>query len=102
MPRGVLTPEIQEKAVAFFGREITQRELRLIPYLLHCLMNDSNVERSRVNAEEKQILSDWEKQGYIQHFPFKISKRFYDFANELMFISYIQGCERNLTEPPTA
>lgn len=102
MPRGVLIPEIQEKAVAFLGREITQRELRLMPYLLYCLMNDSNVERSCINAEEEQILTDWEKQGYIQYFPLKISKQFYDFANELMFISYIQGCERDLIEPLTA
>ena len=31
--RGMLTDKIQEKAVLFLNREITQKELRLYPYI---------------------------------------------------------------------
>lgn len=96
MPRGTLTPEIQEKAVVFLGKPITTIELRLMPYLLHCLTNDKDLDRSHINEAERSVLSEWEEKGYIQYRPLKISKPFYDFANELIFISYIKGCERNL------
>ena len=31
--RGMLTDKIQEKTVSFLNREITQKELRLYPYI---------------------------------------------------------------------
>lgn len=37
--RGMLTDKIQEKAVLFLNREITQKELRLYPYIDYSIKN---------------------------------------------------------------
>ena len=37
--RGMLTDKIQEKAVSFLNREITQKELRLYPYIDYSIKN---------------------------------------------------------------
>lgn len=89
--RGQLTPRITEKSLKKLGYEITQVELRLIPYLIHCVLNSKNIEHIRVNIEETQILKNWEKKNYIQE-PFislKISDKFYLICQQLMFLGYV-------------
>lgn len=55
MTRGALTPKIQEKAIQFLGREISVRELRLMPYVLNCLLNNDDIKLVRINANEETI-----------------------------------------------
>lgn len=96
MARGVLTPKVQEKAIQFLGREISVRELRLMPYVLNCLLNNDEIELVRINANEETILSMWIEAGFIKLSPLKVTKPFYDFMNELVFISYIESCDRSI------
>ncbi|WP_373766346.1 hypothetical protein [Glaesserella sp.] len=96
--RGQLTEQIKQKSQDLLGYEITQKELRLIPYVLYCVMNASSIERARVNKEEFEILDQWEAKGFIQRnrTHLKISKSFYDASNELLWFSYIVGADINL------
>lgn len=96
--RGQLTEQIKQKSQDLLGYEITQKELRLIPYVLYCAMNAANIDRTRVNKEELEILDRWENKGFIKRnrTHFKISKSFYDVSNELLWIGYIVGADINL------
>lgn len=97
MGRGMLTDEIKQKSVELLGYEITQRELRLMPYLIFCVTNDQNIEISKVNNEERKILMAWQEKGFVEapSSNLAISKEFYEAANELIFIGYVVATERN-------
>ena len=45
--RGKLTPEIKAKSEELLGYAITQRELRLMPYIQHVMMNDQRLDLNR-------------------------------------------------------
>lgn len=64
--RGELTPAIQAKAIDLFGREITIRELRLMPYVVYVMVNNRKIEPAKVNGEERSVLSQGRKEGYIE------------------------------------
>jgi hypothetical protein len=64
--RGELTDRVQEKAVEMFGREITLRELRLMPYIQHTMMNNQRIEPAKLNGEERDVLQQWREAGHIE------------------------------------
>ena len=95
--RGMLTDEIKQKSKELFGYEITQEELRLMPYAMYCVLNDDNLDRKSIDMEEMEILTNWEDKGFIKS-PFtglKVSKDFYDKVNELLWIGYVVAVERD-------
>lgn len=93
MAHGMLTEEITQKSKELLGYEISQTELRLMPYLIYCVTNESNINIAKINVEERKILSKWEKKGYIKSVltDLGIKKEFYDIANELIFIYYVKS-----------
>ena len=40
MSRGMITDEIKQKSIELLGYEVSQQELRLIPYVMYCLVNE--------------------------------------------------------------
>lgn len=89
---GILTDVAQKKAVAFLGEEITQIELRLYPYLDYCWKNGGYVDRSRLSKEEKDIIINREKQGYLrrQYGGYNTpSRAFYDFVQDMLAETYV-------------
>lgn len=48
--RGKLTSQIIAKGRELLGKEINQRELRLMPYVQYCLINGQNIAPNKVNA----------------------------------------------------
>lgn len=94
--RGMLTDEIKSKSIHLLGYEINQKELRLMPYLQYCVINDMDIERRRINSEEREILINWEKLGFINSplSDLKIKKSFYDAICELIFIGYVFSVDR--------
>jgi hypothetical protein len=63
--RGNLTPRIERKSKMLLGYVISTTELRLMPYIMYVMVNDQRLEPCKVNPEERQILSNWRKQGWI-------------------------------------
>ena len=95
--RGMLTDEIKQKSQELLGYEITQKELRLMPYVMYCVLNDVNLNRKNVDRVEMDILTNWKDKWFIKS-PFtglKVSKDFYDKANELLWIGYVVAVERD-------
>lgn len=62
--RGQLTEAIKLKAMELLGVEITQREIRLMPYVQYCAVNDGFIDHIRTNSAEREILSRWELLGF--------------------------------------
>ncbi|QLB15857.1 hypothetical protein A6B39_10560 [Mannheimia granulomatis] len=95
--RGILSEEIKQKSQELLGYELTQDELRLMPYLQYCAINDKNIDPRSVNNKERRILMDWQDKGYIKSptSMFGISKMFYDAISELLWLGYIVSVERD-------
>lgn len=92
--RGALTERVQEKAKEVLGREISLRELRLMPYLQFVLMNNQRLEPHKINQEEREILSSWREAGWLEGGAsgVAVTKQFWDALNELLWLSYVD-CE---------
>ena len=99
--RGVLTTRIKEKSMELFGREITRSEFRLMPYIQYTLVNTQKLNIQQLNQEEKDILVQWVKDGFIEdgvtecgrpmmseRVCLKITKEFWDAINELLWLGY--------------
>ena len=93
--RGELTDRIKEKSVELFGYEITQKELRLMPYILYEAQN--NKRANNTNDEEKEILSSWIDKGFLLitglgHI-LSVSEDFWNKANQIIFLGYVDLSE---------
>ena len=48
------------------GRDLTVRELRLLPFIQNCFMNKKLIRADHINEEEQQILKEMDCAGLIQ------------------------------------
>lgn len=89
--RGQLTEEVQEIARKFLGREMPQLELRLIPYVQYRLVNDQRLDPKKVSTEERKVLSQWRKAGYLEGgaSEMEVTKEFWDFMCEVLWLTYV-------------
>ena len=89
--RGKLTDEIKAKSLRLLGYEITQKELRLMPYLQYSVMNSQNIDPNRIDKEEREILSRWRDFGYIEGgaCDLCIAKEFWDAINAILWLGYV-------------
>ena len=89
--RGTLSEAIQELATSFLGREITVVELRLYPYLDYVMKNDQVIVPSRVNSEERGILSVLRAAGHIEGGAsgLGMTREFYDYINKVLWLGYV-------------
>lgn len=89
--RGMLTDRIKQKSKELLGYEITQKELRFMPYILYQMMNEQKIDPNKINEEERNILSKWRKAGYIDGGAsgLGITKQFWDIINEIVFLGYV-------------
>lgn len=89
--RGQLTDRIIEKSKNLLGYEITQQELRLIPYLQYVMVNEQRINPSSINSDERKILSKYREAGYIEGgvSGLAMTKEFWDIISELIFLGYV-------------
>jgi hypothetical protein len=89
--RGQLTDRIKEKSKELLGYEISQRELRMLPYIQYVMTNEQRIDPNRINSEEREILSKWRKDGHIEGgaSDLKITKEFWNIICELIFLGYV-------------
>ena len=89
--RGQLTEKIKAVASELLGKEITQAEIRLMPYVQHCLMNGQVIDPNRINSAEREILSDWRKLGFIEGGAsgLGVTKEFWDAISDILWLGYV-------------
>lgn len=89
--RGQMTQAINDKAFELLGTYITQGELRLMPYVQYCVLNDQNIDPKRINQTEREMLSKWRERGWIEGgaADLAISKAFYDAICQLLWLGYV-------------
>lgn len=91
MGRGKLTDKVNQCAIATLGRPITQRELRLMPYVQHVMLNEQRLDPRKVSVAERDILKDWHDEGWIEGGAagMAMSKVFWDALCEILWLAYV-------------
>lgn len=94
--RGQLTQQITAKAFELLGKEITQQELRLMPYVQYCLTNGDNIDPNKIRADERQILSDWRARGWVSGgaSDLEVSEEFWRAINTIIWLGYVTHDEQ--------
>jgi hypothetical protein len=90
--RGQLTQRVQEAAKCLLGREITVRELRLMPYVQYLMVNEQKLNIEQINQEEREILSYWRKNGYLYGGVgerMEITREFWNILCEIIWLAYV-------------
>jgi len=89
--RGMITDEIKKISLQRLGYEINQAELRLMPYLQYCVVNNQNIAPIRITQEDREILSMWRNEGYISGgaADFEMTKDFWDDISQLIWLGYV-------------
>ena len=90
MARGKLTDEVKALSKELFGYEITVRELRLLPYILNCLVDNSNIDPAHINAEERKWFAKWRKEErmFTPSTALTVSPDFYDTICKILKVGY--------------
>jgi hypothetical protein len=89
--RGQLTNKVQHIALRALGREISQTELRLIPYIQYLMVNEQRIDGKKINREEVQILNEWQEESFIEWWgsQLKVSKHFWAFMCDCLYEAYV-------------
>lgn len=99
--RGFLTDEIKTLISSFLGEdeEINKTHLRLMPYLMTCLMNNGILDLEKINKVELHILKTWDLKGFIYfkrkkgdvgYYEVKAkSVEFYNFVCKVLWYGYV-------------
>lgn len=96
--RGMLTDKIQEKAVLFLNREITQKELRLYPYIDYSIKKGCyGWSYDKMDEEEIKILNKLYDEKHIVYYPDKIivTRKFYNYIQDILATGYVEEFIRN-------
>jgi len=101
--RGQLTDRIKVKSTELLGYEISQKELRLMPYMQYQLVNEQRIKPEHLNEDEREILAKWVSKGYIidgitghkgrpmmsEGVKLKVTKHFWDSIIEILWLGYV-------------
>ncbi len=91
MSRGIITEEIQSVALTRLNREISKKELRLIPYIQYLMVNEQKLDPNKIDSEERKIWANWKKEGYVDGgmTGMYISREFWTFMLEVLWFGYV-------------
>jgi hypothetical protein len=92
--RGAMTEKIDTISISMIHRKISQKELRLMPYIQYVLENEQTIDIRRINQVEKQILDSWSGEGFlIGDYLDKVvvTKEFWNLICEVIWESYVVG-----------
>jgi hypothetical protein len=89
--RGRITPEVRAMLETYFGRPTRTEELRLMPYVLHCAINERKLDPGKVSVVERAVLAKWREAGLIEGGAggLKIDAGFFRFIGEVLLLAYV-------------
>lgn len=88
--RGMLTDDVQALAVELMGRQITLRELRMMPYIQYVMVSEREIDPNKMNGLEREVLRVWREERRISGGAsgLTITKAFWDIINQLLWLGY--------------
>ena len=91
MGRGELTDEIKDVSVLRIGREISQEELRFIPYIQYLMVNGQKLDPNKISSVERKIWTNWKKEGFVDGgmTGMKVSQKFWTLMLEVLWFGYV-------------
>ena len=91
MGRGMLTEKVQQAAVSVLGREITQTELRLMPYVQYVMMNEQRLDPRKMNQDDRNVLTLWRSEKHVEGGAagMGITRNFWDAINHILWFAYV-------------
>ncbi|QAX92322.1 hypothetical protein HWC07_gp070 [Pantoea phage vB_PagM_LIET2] len=93
-PRGSINPRAAAYYQAAVERELTTREVRLLPYIQYVVMNGGAIDARRVNAEEVAILEGLHAAGWVifkrgdNGYQLAVTESYWQHMNYVLFITY--------------
>lgn len=89
--RGQLTDRIKKRSKELLGYEIDVIELRLMPYILHTMMNDQRIKPEHCNGDDRAILKKWREAGHIEGGAsgLQITEEFWNIICEIVRLGYV-------------
>ena len=89
--RGDLTKRIKVKSKELLGYEITQTELRLMPYILTVMMNEQRIVPRHCSQDDREVLSKWRKAGHTEGgaSSLQITEEFWNIICEIIRLGYV-------------
>lgn len=93
-PRGRNNPRAAAYYLAAVERELTTRELRLLPYIQYAVIHGGTVDPRRVNAEELAILEELSAAGWVIFkrgyggYQLAVTESYWQHMNYVLFITY--------------
>ena len=94
--RGFLSEDLRIYAKAQLGRDFTQDELRLYPYLVYVAINGGEIQLAKISAHEKGILATLQNEGHIKNLGdgyYMPTREFYMFMNDCLYEAYVDTIE---------
>ncbi len=102
--RGQLTQRIKDRSVELLGYEMDVTELRLMPYIIHVMMNDQKLDPCKCNEDDRVILKKWRDAGHIdggvsnsgERISFShigITEEFWNIICEIVRLGYVDVSE---------
>lgn len=91
--RGKVTDELKQLYQLKTKRELTKHELRLLPFILHCVLNGGKIISGNCSNEEIEILEQLDDQGFLFYHrttdTIAVTFDFYDTICEVLKHSYL-------------
>lgn len=94
--RGEFTDKIKDQMEKYLGREASQRELRLYPYIQNVMMDGQKIDPNHINDEERKILDLLREAGHIEGGAsgLLITRDFWNFICAILFQTYVAHAEQ--------
>lgn len=88
--RGKYDADRAAKHKEFLGRDLTQGDIRLIPYIQYCTVNHQQLDRNHMDASERAKVREWVERGWLEKFPYVIpSREFWQFMCDVLLDFYV-------------
>ena len=93
MSRGMITESVLDVAKETLGKEISQKELRLMPYIFTCAIDGQNIDVRKIDNDEQEIMKQWKELGWIESpaSDFRISEHFFNAVSKIMWVAYVKA-----------
>ena len=90
--RGQLTDRIKKCSKKMLGYEIDEIDLRFMAYFHFVMINEQQIDKTKMKRGERALLLNWKLKGYVTEkgaHKLKVTKKFWNALCEIIFLGYV-------------